>query len=385
MRNYLYGLAALCTVAVLAAGTASAQVKKISDNLVQVTVTGQGMDAQEAMHDAKRKAVEQGAGTLIYSKSEVKDFVLIKDTILARATGFVQSVKILKKGMDEGIYAVRIEAVVSIKGIEDAWGATTMLLKEMGRPKIMVFVSEQMENVDRRRRETIEDSTVQARIENMLLKSGFLLVNKKQIQANDQTAIKAAILENKPDVVQAIAKRFGAQLFISGTANAAAGVVKRIGGVQFYTYEAEANIKCYRSDTAQLVSSIPGESTRGVQRVWRSAAKQALDSQGKIIAPRVQSNILQFWQDALSGRGEVMLEVAGFNKASDYFKLKRKLKDIKGVKAVNGKYTNKTARISIESDANAETLAERLSEALEDVIEISDISQNVIKADFVKK
>jgi len=336
------------------------------------------------MHDAKRKAVEQGAGAKIFSHSEVKDFVLVKDTILARAAGFVQSVKVLSKGEDEDIYSIKIEAVVSVKGVVDAWGATTMLLKEMGRPKVMVFVTEKMDNLDKRRTEIVDDSTVQTRIENMLLKSGFLLVNKEQIQANDQTAIQAAILENKPQVVQAIAKRFGAQLFISGTANATSGVIKSIGGVRFYTYEAEANVKCYRSDTAQLVSSIPGESTRGVQRVWRSAAKQALDSQAKIIAPRVQFNILQFWQDALSGRGEVVLEVTGFAKASVYFKLKRELKKIKGVKSINGKYSNKTATISIESDTNAETLAERIAEALEEVIEISDISQNVIKAECVK-
>ena len=384
MRNILCALTVACVVAGLVTTPVAGEVKKISDNLVQVTVTGQGMDEAEAMHDAKRKAVEQGAGAKIYSHSETKDFVLVKDTILARAAGFVQSVKVLKKGMDEDIYAIRIEAVVSVKGIEDAWGATTMLLKEMGRPKIMVFVTEKMDNLDKRATELVDDSTVQTRIENMLLKSGFLLVNKKQIQANDQTAIKAAILENKPSVVQAIAKRFGAQLFISGTANATAGVVKSIGGVRFYTYEAEANVKCYRSDTAQLVSSIPGESTRGVQRVWRSAAKQSLDSQAKIIAPRVQFNILQFWQDALSGRGEIILEVVGFAKASDYFKLKRELKKVKGVKAVNGKYNNKTAKISIESDTNAEALAERLSEALEELIEISDISQNVIKAECVK-
>ena len=384
MRNHVYALAVLCVVAAISAGSATAQVKKISDNLVQVTVTGQGLDEQEAMHDAKRKAVEQGAGAKIFSQSETKDFVLVKDTILARAAGFVQSVKVLSKGEDEDIYSVKIEAVVSVKGIVDAWGATTMLLKEMGRPKVMVFVTEKMDNLDKRRTEIVDDSTVQTRIENMLLKSGFLLVNKKQIEANDQAAIKSAILENKPSVVQAIAKRFGAQLFISGTANATSGIVKSIGGVRFYTYEAEANVKCYRSDTAQLISSIPGAATRGVQRVWRSAAKQSLDSQAKIIAPRVQGNILQFWQDALSGRGEVVLEVTGFAKAGDYFKLKRELAKVKGVKAVNGKYSNKTAKMSIESDTNAETLAERIAEALEKIIEISDISQNVIKAECVK-
>ena len=139
-------------------------------------------------------------------------------------------------------------------------------------------------------------------------------------------------------------------------------------------------MKCYRSDTAQLLSSIPGRPARGVDRVWRSAAKMALDREGRVVAPRVQFDILRFWQDALAGRGEVQLQVDGIS-FMQYTKLKKALRTIKQVKDVTAKYHNKVAECSIESDVNAETLAEKIVDAIEG-LEITDVSQNVIKAKF---
>jgi len=226
----------------------------------------------------------------------------------------------------------------------------------------------------------VESSTVQTRIENLLLKSGFLLVDKEQIKAIDAKDLAAAAAEDSPARLQAIAKRFGAQLFISGTANATAGEQKNIGGIPVSTYQAEANIKCYRSDTAQLLSSIPGESTRGADRVWRSAATKSLDLQAQQIAPRVQFDILRFWQDALAGRGEVKLIVEGVT-FKQYVELKKALGEVKQVKDVAATYANQVAECSLQSDVNAETLAEKLLEAVSK-LDITDVTQNVIKAKY---
>jgi hypothetical protein len=56
--------------------TAEAQVDPKGGNLVTITVTGAGANEDEALRDAMRKAVEQGAGTIISSHSTVKDFTL---------------------------------------------------------------------------------------------------------------------------------------------------------------------------------------------------------------------------------------------------------------------------------------------------------------------
>jgi hypothetical protein len=84
------------------------------------------------------------------------------------------------------------------------------------------------------------------------------------------------------------------------------------------------------------------------------------------------------------GRGEVQIVVEKI-KASAYFKLKKTLKGVKGVKQVNGKFASNVATISVQCSTNAEKLAEVLAEQFENLIEITDISQNVIKATYVKK
>lgn len=370
------GVAAVC-FALAAPALGQGAVRKVGPNLVEVTVMGAGMDKDEGLRDALRKAVERGAGQFIYSQSQTKDFVLVKDTVLARAAGFVQSYDIVKAvAVEDGTWEVTIKAVVSLQGIEDAWGAVTTMLKEVGRPKIMIFIREKIRGA------AVADSTVQTRIENILLKSGFLLVNKEQLKAIDKKDIQAAAAEDSPARLQAVAKRFGAQLFISGAANADAGVVKTVAGITLHTYEAEANIRCYRSDTAQLLSSIPGSPTRGADRVWRSAAKKALDFQGQQLAPRVRHDILQFWQDALAGRGEVQLIVEGVT-FKQYVALKKTLKTVKQIKDVAARYHNKVAECSLESDVNANALAEMLAETIEN-LEITDVSQNVIKAKFAE-
>lgn len=349
----------------------------VNKNLVELTVTGAGMTEDDALRDAMRKAVERGAGTLISSQSETKDFALVRDTVLARAAGFVQSRKILSKNeLPDGTWEMKISAVVSVQGIEDTWGAVKTLLQQVGRPKIMVFIREKIAEKDQ------DDSTVQTRIENVLLKSGFLLVDKNQLKAIDRRDLTAAVADDNPAKVQAIAKRFGAQIFITGLANCTAGPQTSIGGVRLYPYQAEANVRTFRSDTAQLLSSVPGPPTRGVDRVWRSAASKALDTQARVLAPRVLADILTFWQEALAGRGEVQLQVEGIS-FTQYMALKKKLKTIKELKDITAKYANKVAECSLQSDVNAETLAEKIAETVEN-LEITDVSQNVIKAKFAK-
>jgi hypothetical protein len=375
-----YTLAAMLMLSMVG-GVAFAQkedVVKKEGNLVTIRITGIGTDKDAAELDAKRKAVEKGAGTIIDSRSEVKDFTLIKDTILARSTGFIQSSKVLSsKEMEDGTFEVRIEAVVSIKGVEDMWGAVKEMLQAHGRPKIMVFINEKIG------KESVELSTVQTKVEDLLLKSGFLLVDKDQMKEIDKKDLAAALTEDKPEKAMAIAKRFGAQIFIKGTANADRGNDKNIGGLALATYEGEANIRVFRTDTGQLMASVMGVSTRGVQQVPRSAAKQALDYQAQRVSPELQFKILSFWQEVLSGRGELKLEISDVT-FKQSLAVKKALKQIKQIKDFSSEFHNNNVEASIQSETNAEKLAEIISEAVPG-LEIEDVSANVIKAKFKKE
>jgi len=365
MRKHV---AILCVIGACLATAAGQTVVKKGPGLVEVTVTGQGMSKEEAIRDALRKAVERGAKTFIHSESETKDFVLVRDTVLARAMGFVQSHRVLSgpRQTPDEVWEVSISAVVSVEGVQNVWGTVKTLLKQIGRPKIMVALTEK----------------IQGQAENLLLKSGFLLVNKKQLKAIDLKDIAAAVAEDKPQKIQAIAKRFGAQLFITGSTNAvSSGSTLAFGQVRLYDYGADGDIKCYRSDTAQMLASQNGTAKWSDQNP-RNAAKKSLWRLGDILGPKVQDNILRFWLDVIQGHGEVVLEVEDVS-FRDYLNLKKAVQGIKGVEDVTAKYSNKIAKISIQANMNAEQLAEKIVEVVAN-LEISDVSQNVIKGKMKK-
>ncbi len=349
-------------------------------SLATVTVVGRGIDPDGAMRDAYRRAVEKGAGAYIGSRSGTKDFVLIRDTVVVRSEGFVEHREVLTGPKEEDdIWVVRIKAVVSVRKIANFWGATKTLLANVGRPRIMVFVDEKIDQ------ESQQSSTVQAGIEEMLLESGFLLVDANQWKEISRRDLAAAVADDKPDRVSAIASRFGAQVFVSGTANATFGEGRRIAGVAVHTCGADANVRCYRSDTAQLVSSVPGRSTRGANRIKRSAARQALAGQAGHIAAKVRRDILRHWKGILEGRGEVVLDVSEIPEFLRYVELRESLQRIDGVGAISGKFAHNNARLSVQSGATAEVLATRIARALKGKLNVGAVSQNVIRAGYAAK
>ena len=370
------GVLAMAVAPLWAAGKDDVTVTKKGDNLVEVTAVGNGMDKDEALLDAKRKAIEFGAGADIFSHSEVKDFVLSKDTVIARAAGFIQDVQVLStKTADDGLVSVKIKASVSIKGIEDTWGVVQNFLKELGRPKVMVFISEKTDG------HHAELSTVQTKVEELLLKNGFALVDQKQIKEIDKKDLMAAAAEDKPDRAQAIAKRFGAQLFITGSVDAAIGEAKSVYGVPVYTYGAKGNIRCFLSNSGNMVSA-RNANAESADRMKNVAGDKSLVVLGDKMGPMVQWDVLRFWLDNTSGSGEVQLKIDDVSFKQN-MALKKALAAIKDVKEVNGEFANNTSELKIQTTLTGEKLAEKIADAVPD-LDITDVSGNVIKGKMKK-
>ncbi len=375
MLKKLVIAAVLC---VMALGLARTAMADDAGKTKTVTVTGMGTDETAALRDAQRKAVEDGAGTYIASESKTKDFALVRDTVVAKAAGFVKNIeKISSRQMEDKTWEVKIRAEVSVQGIVDAWATVKTYLQQVGRPKIMVWINEKIGA------EVIEDSIVQARVEQMLLDSGFLLVDKDRVKQLADKEKGFANLEDKPEKLIALMKQEKAQIFMTGTAVATQGDRSNDDGMSIFTYEAQANIRCYNADTGDLIYKVPGKPTRGVQRVWRSAAQQALKFQADQIAPQMQMAILEHWQEWLSGSGQLEFQVENIS-FKGYVKLKKALSGLKEFKDVSVAYNNKLATCSIQSDMRAEQLAEEIIKVFED-IEISDVSARTIKAKYTGK
>lgn len=79
----------------------------------EVVATGVGVDADKALRNAFRNAVEQAVGLIVDAETVVKNEDVIKDQILTYSDGFVEKFDRVKEGKrDDGLYEVKIKAVV---------------------------------------------------------------------------------------------------------------------------------------------------------------------------------------------------------------------------------------------------------------------------------
>jgi len=356
----------LVLVGLLPAG--SAEAKSDKEEIVTVTVKGLGIDKKSALDDALRKAVEQGGKIKLYAVSKTENYVLVKDTILAQASGLVKKYDILKEGQDPlGGYYVRIRAQVDRKIIDATWGQVELLLKQLGRPKILVSFVERIydDTLPVGHKERIDaDSLLANSIEKLLLEKGFELVDKTQIGAIKQAKLKQALLAEKPDLatIRRLAGEFGAQMFIVGHSRASGPQITDTYGVKLYMWETDITLKAYWSATAAMLFADNKVGVRSGSRVsGPPGAKKAIAKTGDIMARKCLQAILQKWSQMAVGGGKVILEVKDLT-FTQMLKIKKALEKIKGVKEVHRKWRKPRAEFEIITTDGAEAFSEKLIE-----------------------
>ena len=349
--------------------------------VVEVTVTGEGLSEDSARNDALRKALEQGGGVEISSHSQAENFQLIRDSIYARADGIITDYKILEKGdATGGIMFCKTKAKVSKSAIASTWGEVQNVLDQVGRPGIAIYILERIDG------QVQDGSILESQIENRLLKAGFSVYAGEQIRAIAKGESDDAAVESNVAKMQAIAKDFGTQIFISGTAQANAAGVKELAGEPTAMYNGDGMIKMYYTDTAQLLASESLANWRGGARGFHTvspqAGKKALENAGQELVERCYQSVMQQWSTRISSGGELTLEVDGMNLA-DAIKLKKKIQEISPdkIKNVNHAMTKGIATFRIKAQMTAEELAEHLTgDEFAKIIEIVDLKTNRIQA-----
>ena len=143
--NFITPLSLLAFIAMAALTTASATPVTAEGRTAGDTTTAR----EQALTDALREAVRQGAGVNIASQSQASNFALDYDRVFAAAFGYVKSYKVIESGMGkDGIYHVKVEAEVSPG---DPNMNNTMALKQLvalkGSPRIALDIQENITGV----------------------------------------------------------------------------------------------------------------------------------------------------------------------------------------------------------------------------------------------
>lgn len=350
-------------------------------DFVEVTVSGEGLSEDAALRDALRRALEQGGSAEISSHSQVENFQLIRDTIYARSEGIVSDYKILEKGEGAGgTVFVKIAAKVNKSAIATTWGEVQNVLDQVGRPGVAINILERIDGI-------VQDSSIlESQLENRLLKAGFNVYSRQHLETLAQKEGGDANVEGNVAKMQAIAKDFGTQIFISGTAQANAAGVNEVAGQPMMMYNGDGMIKMYHTDTAQLLVSESLANWRGGARGFQAtssqAGKKALENAGQELVDRLYANVMKHWATQISSGGELVLEVEGMN-MGDAIKLKKKLEvmDPDRIRNVNHQMTKGIATFRIKAKMTGESFVEHLVEGeFADLIDVIDLKSNRIQA-----
>ncbi len=341
----------LLTLLGLAASVALAQ------DIEERITTGKGLTQDEACRDALRQALEQGAGAEISSHSKVVNYELIRDMIYAKSEGIVSDYTILEQGpLAGGLTYCKIHAKVSKSAVASEWGALQNVLDQVGNPKVAVYILERIDGV-------VQDSSIlESKIEQRLLDVGFKMLAGEQLRLLMEKESADADAEGNVAKARAIAKNFGTQIFITGTAHASSAGISTPAGQPTAMYNCDAMIKMYYTDTAKLLASESLPNTRGGARGHYAASpqagKKALANTGQELVEKCYRTVMKQWSRHISAGGEIVLEVEGIS-VSKALKLKRMILEISPdkIRSVNVSTTKGIATYRIRAEMTAEDLA----------------------------
>ena len=244
--------------------TSAARETEISEarGLVRLYTGEEKQARDEALRDAKKKAVEQGVGGLLTSETEVKNFQVVSDRILKKSKGSIQSYRILREGaVDNGInYEVVISAVVDDDVLNQSMESFRIMQQLTGRKTVMVVYNPTVHGELPLNPENGNDF--------QLIKEGITVLSraflKRKFEVIDTEASLAMIKDTETmsednegefnEVVSEMANKYGAQYYVTFTVMAS----NKEGGTRSVA-KSIINAKLFNVGSARLINQISGK------------------------------------------------------------------------------------------------------------------------------
>lgn len=225
----------------------------------------------EALIDARRRALEQAAGVEVDAETITHNKLLFDQMVRTKVGGLVHSDRVLEEGLtDTGQFRVKIEAWVKTGEVQERVGA---LLSELS---IVVVVPEQ--NLGQAQSQPLAENELVTR----LVESGFRVLDHAQVRRIAKRDQVAALLRGDENAVRDIGLRFMSNLLVTGEATTRfsqnnQGIVSAICRITARVVEAE---------TARVVANV-SVTERGFAANATTAGENALAAGGKRAAEHV--------------------------------------------------------------------------------------------------
>ncbi len=306
----------LCgNISALAAGVQTLQAEGYG--VIIGSDTAQARD--EAIIDARVRALEQVAGVYVDSSSLVENMILLDSMVRDRTQGMVASYKVLQEApTSDGRYRVRIEAKVvpeevkqKIQGLTSEF-AIVVIIPETNLGKIS------------------SPPIVENAVVSKLVEAGYRVADPSQVLKIQERERMKALLENDLDTIRQIAARFMASFLVMGTAlsepsQTSEGIVSS---------RARTSIRVVEAGTGRIIINKEIGELKGFDVSLERAGQKALRNAGDAIADYLLEQMDQHFKRK---ERTVEIRVRGLASAEEFQRLKLLLQSLRWVTNIQEK------------------------------------------------
>lgn len=331
------------------------------------TITGTTLDIarDKALDNALRNAVEQKAGTMITGFTEVENFQVKMDQILAESKGFIKNYRIVSEGQEGSVYRVTVEAEVESGRLKDKLEAAQLITIRKDKPRLM-FITQGKEKKDRH---------TEAVAAKFFLERGFTLMDYTSRGADDYKA-----LSTNRHFATDFAKRHGAEVLVLLSSDETPKTFK-MGEIELTTYDVTVSYKIIYGDTGEIIMA-------GSKNAKGDFAT-AIETASKNVAKQIYEDIMERWSSELANVLKVQFSILGVNDFSDIQKIKNELNErVKGLKAIYPRhFSNGLLEMDLEIRGTLQGLADDISRVQigDKRISITGVSANRVNAELRSK
>lgn len=333
---------------------------------VDVTVTGTAMlladQAQardQAIMDALRKAVQQAAGMMLTSSTEVHNFVLVKDEIFAKTRGYVQQYTILNEAREEEIYRISVSARVKTGPLKDDLAAIGVLMEGKALPRLLLCITEVVPGEGPKYwwRGNGEFLVAENAMAGKLQDMHFVIVDRSTTRPPGINV--ESIFTDRHAVL--FGQHYDAEVVLVGKAVVSSGTrVGSYSGLAMRSYNCTMSVRAVRVGNGRVLASAT-TSAASVHMDTAQGVAEAVTKAATIIARKLGEGIIEQYKGEVSSTTVIKVVVKGLN-YSEYIKFRGLMcQHIRlAKKAYHRNFSANTGYMDVAVLGNADSLAAAL-------------------------
>ena len=309
---------------------------------IRVTAIGRGpgndkIAKEQALADALRNAVRQGAGVNILSATKVTDYILDYDRIFCRAFGYVKSYQINRSYVDKaGLLTVEISALVGQGSPDlDDYMSMRQIIAMKGSPRLLIRCSGKIKNIGD------SGALIAGQLREIALKCGFQTVCLSTIKDAENKRVKHDMMSGKID--SAMYRKAGIRenfdFVIDADVNGEYNGASELYGITTRRYSIGADLAAtYPNGNIIAQVALPSKETDiarvlGPEQAARSALMSYLGGEKGRNFRALLMSVLSAWITEFDTGRKLTVEISGIGRKS-LDKLTTDLRGTVGITAV---------------------------------------------------